>query len=400
MPDLLSGILPAWPWSVVGVVAVAITGGSGLVAWASTRLQREALLPGLIRPRPRGSIRAMTDGAVVIEQTGSRAIRLEGTWGLAGTGGYLRVSGGQRVDDRSASYAIDARRGVLSVGDEVEFDAIAFDPAECGFERVTIEATAGRFEALQSGGHSTAWLIGVHGQSGTPAEMLRAARVAQSEGISVLLPSYRNDPGQPATDDGFYHFGRSEWDEVDAALGYAIEHGAQHVVVAANSMGAAITGWVLRRSPRAAAIRGVFMDSPLLDLPTAVRWTASRTRVPPGIASLAMRFQRVRRGIDWPAFDVRADFAGADIPLAIVHGDRDGQVPIVLSERLAATAPHRIELLRVSGAGHCQSWNRDPERYETALRSFLRTTLALDRPAAPQPGFPQGDQARGGAGAE
>ena len=376
LDSTLAVLAGAWRWTAIAAGTLTVLAGFWLLWWASNRLQREALLPGMIRPRPRGTIRSLTEDAIVVEQVGSRRIRLEGTWGLAGPDGYMRVSGRGPVDDRAALYEVESRSGAMALGDEVEFDAIAFASPPDGFQRITYEASSGRFDALQSGGGSSTWMIGVHGQSGSPTEMLRATRVAQSEGLSVLLPTYRNDPGQPRTNDGFYHFGRSEWEEVDGALAYALDHGAQDIIITANSMGAAIAGWVLRHSQRASTVRAMFLDSPLLDLTSAVRWTARRTGVPPGVADVAMRIQAVRNRIEWGAFDVRADFVASSIPLTIVHGDRDGQVPPALSEQLAASDPGRIKLIQVAGAGHCQAWNHAPERYEAALRELIRAILS------------------------
>lgn len=377
-PDVLgviAVIADSWHWPLLGTCLLALIGGSGAVAWGSNRLRQVALLPGLVRPRPRGVVREFDGSRITLAQQRARRLRVQGTWGLEWPGGYARVRDGERSGDRQVTYLVDSVRGTLPIGTAVEMDARAYELEACGFETVSYPATSGRFDAWLSSGAGNAWMIGVHGQSGTASEMLRAAQVGQSAGLSTLLISYRNDGGQARTDDGFFHFGRSEWEELEGALAFAREHGARHVVLVANSMGAAIVGWWLRHSAQTELLRGIFLDAPLLDVTSSVQWTARRTHVPPGLARVAMGIQHLRHGIEWRAYDVRDDFAQATVPVLIVHGDRDGQVPLALSEALATRAPEHVRLVRVEGAGHGQAWNHDRDRYEQTIRYFLDDVL-------------------------
>ena len=61
--------------------------------------------------------------------------------------------------------------------------------------------------------------------------------------------------------------------------------------------------------------------------------------------------------------------------MALIHGDRDGQSPIAVSEEIAARHPDLVTLERVPGAGHCQTWNVDPVRYGAALDALLGRAL-------------------------
>lgn len=377
MTEVFTMLANTWQAPLLGVGLLALAGASSLAAWGSVRLRRVALLPGLARPRPQGIVRSLDEGTLTLERRGARQLRTTGTWGLEWPGGYGRVGAGVRSGTRCVTYTVESLRGTISVGELVEFDARAYELEECGFSPVEYPATSSRFQAWVSMGRSDVWVVGVHGQSGSPAEMPRAARVAQAMGLSTLLISYRNDPGQIPTHDGFFDFGRSEWEELDGAVGFACRLGARRVVLMANSMGAALVGWWLRQSEQINILRGVFLDSPLLDLPSAIHWTARRTGIPPGVARAAMGIESRRHGIEWHAYDVRDDFVQSIVPVLIMHGDRDGQVPISLSDSLAARSPDRVRLIRVEGAGHGQSWNHDPRPYEQAVRDFLAEVLAV-----------------------
>jgi uncharacterized protein len=54
----------------------------------------------------------------------------------------------------------------------------------------------------------------------------------------------------------------------------------------------------------------------------------------------------------------------------LIHGTADDRNPIDVSDRLVSARPD-ITYLRAADAGHVESWNVDPERYERIVRTFL-----------------------------
>ena len=68
--------------------------------------------------------------------------------------------------------------------------------------------------------------------------------------------------------------------------------------------------------------------------------------------------------------------AALRVPTLLFHGIEDDYVPVRLSDQLAARHPDLIELHRVEGAYHTQSWNADPAAYEAALAAFLARVLS------------------------
>ena len=75
------------------------------------------------------------------------------------------------------------------------------------------------------------WAILVHGRSAMREETLRAVPVLHKLGYTSLIPMYRNDIGAPSSSDGRYSLGMSEWRDVDAAMRYALAHGARRLVL-------------------------------------------------------------------------------------------------------------------------------------------------------------------------
>ena len=73
-------------------------------------------------------------------------------------------------------------------------------------------------------------------------------------GLTVLLATYRNDAGAPASPDGYYHLGATEWEDVEAVVAHAVAEGAEDVVLVASSMGAVLACRFLLRSPLAGRV--------------------------------------------------------------------------------------------------------------------------------------------------
>ena len=65
----------------------------------------------------------------------------------------------------------------------------------------------------------------------TRQETLRAVPVFRDAGYTTLLVSYRNDGDAPRSDDHRYALGDTEWLDVEAAMRYALDHGARNIVL-------------------------------------------------------------------------------------------------------------------------------------------------------------------------
>ena len=56
---------------------------------------------------------------------------------------------------------------------------------------------------------------------------------------------------EAASADGYHRYGQTEWEDLAAAIQYALDHGAEDVVLVGYSMGGAIVVSLLYRSPLA-----------------------------------------------------------------------------------------------------------------------------------------------------
>ncbi len=94
-------------------------------------------------------------------------------------------------------------------------------------------------------GTSSTWVVFVHGRGETPREGLRIASTVAPLGYPMLLIQYRNDPQAPAGN-GYGQFGVDEWQDLEGAVQYALDNGAERIVLAGASMGGAASLAFLR----------------------------------------------------------------------------------------------------------------------------------------------------------
>jgi pimeloyl-ACP methyl ester carboxylesterase len=224
------------------------------------------------------------------------------------------------------------------------------------------------------------WVIQVHGRAVRREEALRAVPVFHTAGYTSLLVSYRNDGDAPASSDGRYGLGDTEWPDVQAAIDYAAGHGATSIVLMGWSMGGAIALQALTRSAHSALITGVVLDSPVIDWADVVAAQAIDRNLPRLIARGAMTVMGSRWGARLTGQAAPIDFARLDFVarardlrrlILLLHSDDDGFVPATGSRRLADRRPDLVTFVAFTEARHTKLWNYDPVRWNAAIAAWL-----------------------------
>ena len=223
------------------------------------------------------------------------------------------------------------------------------------------------------------WAVAVHGRGHGRVAMLRLLAELHGSGTTTLITTYRNDVGAPASPDGLYHLGDTEWEDLEAAVRYARRHGAERIVVVADSMGGAIAFQFLRRSSLAGLARGLILDSPVLDWHATLALAAAQRHLPPALTVAAKRLARLRVGLDWASFDQLRRADQLRVPTLLFHGDADATVPIGTSDAFAAARPDLVTYVRTSG-DHLESWVVDRQRCAAALSAFLASPALAGAP--------------------
>jgi len=257
-------------------------------------------------------------------------------------------------------------------------------PAQAGLtaEEVVVSTLDGRsFPAWQiAGGDGTSWAILTHGKGAARSEMLRMARPLQKAGFTVLIITHTGDVGAPVYEDGMVHYGRTEWQEVEASLEYAEAHGAQTIVLGGASHGGAVNLGFLARGSLAGRVDGMILDAPASSFGDVIDEAAEYRSLPlvgrplpESLEDAAKFLVAFRYGVDYDAVDYSGLSELVEVPLLTIQGADDQTVPRTVNDRFMASSGSGTDgtYVVVDGAQHLMSWNVDPEGYEVAITDFL-----------------------------
>ena len=303
--------------------------------------------------------------------------RLRGKWGLSWDGGSGMIG---NIVEYGGNFLV--RRFTMADGDPprsapalVSGDIYPNDPLLAygiEYENVEYETPLGRQAAWRFEGDADTWAIFVHGHRGIPGDGLSSLPVLHDLGIPALFITYRNDKGQPQDPSGIYQYGLTEWQDLHAAVEYALSQpGARDVVLIGHSMGGGIVVKFLYESPLASSVTGAVVDSPVMDFEAPVDMGAGERNLPGFVTATVKWIATLRFGVDWDAMDYLKDADGLDTPILLIHGEHDMRVPIETSDKLAELRPDLVTYSVYSDATHADAWNVDSGRYERELREFL-----------------------------
>ena len=365
----------------IGVFAViAISGFLGGGWYTSNLLRDGALLPD----------NTPDELDLVIDNIGASLITLratdltdrDGDWnedvlyGLVGDDIYLQI--GRVVDESDDTVVRELLTQATSdlSGRSVRTDHKFFpdDPLAAHgieFSEVIYTSPLGEFQAWYVDGTSNTWVISVHGKGGNRRGSLRVLPVLVEAGLPVLFIDYRNDENAIPDPSGMYGFGLTEWEDLEAAVLYALDNGARRIVLMGQSMGGAIVVNFLLESSLADQVSGTILDSPMLDFGATVDLGAKEAGYPAFVGDIAKQFSTFRFDIDWAGLDYldRADELA--LPILLFHGTEDREVPVGTSRSLAGQRPDLVTYVEFPGVDHVRGWNADRDAYESAVSDFL-----------------------------
>ncbi|WP_328539478.1 alpha/beta hydrolase family protein [Streptomyces sp. NBC_00344] len=359
--------------SLIGVGAAAVAAGryAGDVALKTSHGRP---LP----TEPRLSVHATAPGRITL--TRCLASLRPGTYGLEGFGVHAVV--GPVLDQEPHTADTVVRRlerithGSPEPGDKVRLTPQVYpgDPRSAlgiDFTDVDIAGELGSCPAWFVPGPRPTWIITVHGLGTTREHPMNVLELLHQQQFPVLDITYRGDAGAPAAPDGLGHLGESEWRDLDAAIRYAVRHGAERVILHGWSTGASMALHAAAASALRDRISGLVLDSPVLDWEATLRALASARRTPAALLPLAVRAVQGRTGLNGDRLHAASAPSALRVPTLIFHGPGDRLASWQRSRELASARPELVILHEVGDAPHAAMWNANPTDYEEALRRFL-----------------------------
>jgi alpha-beta hydrolase superfamily lysophospholipase len=371
-----------------GVGALALVGAAALaVGVVSVGVARKVIIPPSRREED-VAIRSVDLDAGVIVFGATADSRLPGEYSLW----FSRDTGHARVGEIVESDASTVTRRLLGVdfGDLTRARRgrltgwVYLSPRDLDVphDNVLIATPLGDAPAwvIPAAEPTRRWAIHVHGRAVRRSETLRAVPVFREAGYTSLVVSYRNDGEAPRSSDFRYALGDREWLDIEAAMRYALGHGAKELVLVGWSMGGATVLQALTRSACGGSVSGVVLESPVVDWIAALDFQVRLRRLPVLIRMCVVtlftqRWGRVFTGLAEPLDIDRMDFVARarelDRPILILHSDDDGFVPSTASAALAEARPDLVTYERFRIARHTKLWNLDRGRWEGAMRRWL-----------------------------
>ena len=266
-----------------------------------------------------------------------------------------------------------------NVGDGARLESFVFlrnprDDLGIDYEALTLTGESGNLQAWWIDKQADTAVIMVHGRRrGTIQETLRAMPTVVGEGFSVLAMAYRSHGDSAISSDGFYRYGEREWRDVVVALEFLESKGVENIILYGFSMGAEVVLETYHNHTHTLPVKAIILDAPFLDPRPIFINSAKKMNLPfpTLITNWAMVVARLRSGINWRTLDQRVDAAQIDVPVLLFAGTGDTTIPIALIDDFASKVPD-VEYHRNEGVEHVESWNYNPELYETQLRAFLQ----------------------------
>lgn len=331
-------------------------------------------------------IRKVSEGQVTLTQSEDlmRPIPL----GLIWAEGHARLGGILAIDRATVvREVLSVDQGTLHPGIRVHASGKVFggnphSARALPYTNILIPADLGDFPAWlvpptatpSNAKASETWIIAIHGWKSSREDALRILPTLASSGHTTLVVTYRNDAGAPASDDRWHHLGNTEWVDIAAAIRYALANGARDVICYGWSMGGAIVLNLMQQAEECAAVRAIILDCPVVDWTETLRMHAKALRLPPAWLKTALWLVQRRLGVTLTDLDHRGYAQDLKVPMLIFVDSDDQVVADAPTHEFAAVRPDLITVVETEDSGHCHSWNRDPQRYEAAVRAFLAST--------------------------
>ena len=192
--------------------------------------------------------------------------------------------------------------------------------------------------------------------------------------------------------------GQTEWLDVEKAIRFAVNHGADRILLFGWSMGATIALILTEQSEYRHLIAGLVLISPVIDWKNCITAGARRAKLPAPLIALTIRALESKRWsqligadepVDFRALNWTAQESGLDAPSLVIHSRGDETVPFADIEKSRRSHTDLVVLYEAPSAPHALEWNRSPRQIEEVIAGWIAN---LPTPGARHPPAPGGER--------
>jgi uncharacterized protein len=233
------------------------------------------------------------------------------------------------------------------------------------------------FRARQPSGKA---VILLHGQADHRGGMLSYVPLFLARQYDVLAIDSR---AQGESGGAIATYGLREAGDLKRWVDWLVaERGVRHVFGVGESMGAAILLQTLRDEPRFEAVAAESSFSSLREVAydriaaqVGCGGWLGRTLLRPVVES-GFWYARLRYGVKFEDVSPAAAVASTRIPILLIHGAEDTNIPPAHSRRILNSARGRVELWEVPQAGHSAAFGRWPAEFERRVAGWFESAIS------------------------
>lgn len=369
-------------WTAVGIVAGAATGLLMLCVGVLRLLTRQVLRLDLSRVRTRMDTSDPRDNAASFRE--SNFTTAEGTYRVTWESGSAVVGEVLAVRKDRVLRRVTPLEGQPLPGTAiVDWSGQRFiRPDEIGpYLNVSLPTEFGDAPAWYFPGAPSerTWVIHIHGSRVTRSSPLRGVSALAGSGVHSLVVTYRGDGEGPDHPLGVSSLGLSEWKDIDPAIAYAKERGAERIVLMGWSMGGTIALLAAERAEHRDSIDSLILVGPVTDWRRTILHGARLAKLPNWLALCMVASMGSLRlaplvgagdAIDFGSLDWTRS-RRLDKPCLVIHSEADDVVPFELSQEFASINPS-VSLEALPDSLHTMEWNRSPERFASTILRWVQ----------------------------
>jgi dipeptidyl aminopeptidase/acylaminoacyl peptidase len=285
----------------------------------------------------------------------------------------------------SADWALHPMRSALAQDDEEQAASVA-ETHGAILQQVEITASDGAilraWTIRPASGNGDAVIL-LHGMANNRAGMLTVADMLLRQGYSVLLPDARAQ-GMSGGDIATYGF--LEAGDLQRWFDWLAQKQAPHCIDAiGESMGAAQLLSSLRtvRGFCAVAAESPFASFREVSYVRIGQWFGTgpwlgRTLLRPVVES-GILYARWKYGVDLAQDNPAQAVAASRVPVLLIHGLLDNNIPPYNSEMILAASKGRnpdVSLWEPPDAGHCGAMGAEPDEFERRVIGWFQSHQA------------------------